>query len=120
MGRQWICALGLGKSHKESNAFHSFCRKQDVEGRVKAGVANGFELQREMEQAFAAQKGADRDTPIPQGEESRKRGKRKAAGTASSERAPPVKIKKAATGAKGGAPGELWTWLMDSQKLWAP
>eukprot|EP00964_Phaeocystis_antarctica_P048768 scaffold28236_cov59-Phaeocystis_antarctica.AAC.7 len=52
MGRQWIWALGLGKFHKESNAFHSFCRKQDVEGRVKAGVANGFELQREMEQAL--------------------------------------------------------------------
>ena len=29
---------------------------------MKAGVANGFELQREMEQAFAAQKGADRES----------------------------------------------------------
>ena len=53
MGRQWICALGLGNFHKYSNAFHCFCREQDVEGRVKAGVANGFELQRE-EEGFAA------------------------------------------------------------------
>ena len=93
---QWICALGLGKFHKESNAFHCFCREQDVEARVKAGVANGFELQREMEQAFAAHKGAD-TPPTPKREESRKRGKRKAAGEAAGERAPPLNIKKAAT-----------------------
>ena len=41
---------------------------------MKAGVANGFELQREMEEGFAAQKGAD----TLKGQESRKRGKRKA------------------------------------------
>ena len=95
-GRQRICALGLGKFHKESNAFHCFCREQDVEARVKAGVANGFELQREMEQAFAAHKGAD-TPPTPKREESRKRGKRKAAGEAAGERAQPLNIKKAAT-----------------------
>ena len=99
MGRQWISALGLGTFHKESSAFHCFCREQDVEGRVKAGVANGFVLQCEMEQAFAAQKEAD----TLKGEASGKRGKRKAAGTAASEGAPPLKIKKAAAGAKGGA-----------------
>ena len=51
---------------------------------MKAGVANGFELQREMEEGFAAQKGAN----TLKGEERRKQGKRKATGTAASERAP--------------------------------
>ena len=88
MGRQWIVALGLGKSHNHKSAFHVFCREQDVEGRVKAGVVNGFELQEEMEAAWKKSQGAPTQT---QGRSSRKR---KAADTRVNGDRQPTKIKR--------------------------
>ena len=61
MGRQWIRGLGLGRFYNSSNAFHRFCREHDVEGRVKAGVENGFTLQSEMEDAW---KQSQLETPM--------------------------------------------------------
>ena len=52
MGRQWVSWIGLGQYYEPSNPFHVYCRSCDVEGRVKAGVANGFRLEEELRAAF--------------------------------------------------------------------
>jgi hypothetical protein len=88
MGRQWVCALGLGRFYKSSNAFHRFCREQDVEGRVKAGVANGFTLQSEMEEAW---KQSQLDTPVTDTKEGKGCKRKASADTVTGKKA---KIKK--------------------------
>lgn len=53
MGAFWILDLGLGRHFDPRNAFHLYCRAQDIERRVKT-TGGGFDVARELQAAFDA------------------------------------------------------------------
>ena len=53
MGAFWILDLGLGRHFDPRNAFHLYCRAQDIERRVRT-TGGGFDVARELQAAFDA------------------------------------------------------------------